>query len=328
MKKFIFPIMLLLISCTFIQAKNLKAVLSYKTFYSAENGPYVETYLSVAGTSVKYSKLPGGKYQGKIEVTISFKLDNEIKKFDKYNLLSPEMDDTSNVAFNFIDQQRFQLNNGKYLMEISIADKNKDAKGFSSSEIVNIEYYPNIISISDIELVDSYKKTGAASILTKNGFEIIPYVNNFYPQEVNSLKFYTEFYNIQKVTGEDPVLINYYIQSLESKRTLEKFHAFKKQEPKNLNVMLSEFPIAELPSGNYNLVIEVRNKTNDILAFKEVRFQRSNVALAGSGNSDASNTFAGQITDRDSLVDFIKSLRPISANNEINFEDNQVKVAD
>ncbi|HKR03746.1 MAG TPA: GWxTD domain-containing protein [Bacteroidia bacterium] len=327
-KRISFMALLLIAFSANTEAKSLKAILSYKTFYNAENGPYVETYLSVAGNSVKYAKLPSGKYQGKIEVTITFKLNNEIKHFDKYNLLSPEMEDTVNVAFNFIDQHRFQLNNGKYLMDVSIADKNKDAKGFSSSQEINIEYFPNIVCISDIELVDAYKKSETVSILTKNGYEIIPYVNNFYPQDNNSLKFYAEFYNVQKVSGDHPVLVNYFIQSYETKRTLEKFRGFKKQEPKNLNVLLSEFPIAELPSGNYNLVIEIRNKTNDILAFKEVSFQRSNAALTAAGGADASNTFAGQYTNKDSLIDFVRSLRPISSSNEVNFEDNQVKIAD
>jgi GWxTD domain-containing protein len=329
MKKIIFILCFkLLFFSGFAVGKNLKAILTYKTFYSAEKGPYVETYLSVAGSSVEYAKLANGKYQGKIEVNISFKLNNEVKYFDKYNLLSPEVDDTMKIGFNFIDEQRIQLNNGKYVMEISIADKNKEAKGFSSSDAVNIEYYPNIISVSDIELVDSYKKAETTSVLTKNGYEIVPFVNNFYPEEVKSLKFYAEFYNIQKVTGEDPVLVNYYIQSLETKRMLEKFHRFKKQNPQNMDVLLSEFPIDELPSGNYTLVIEIRNKTNDMLAFKEAPFQRSNEAFTLLNGNSADNTFAGQITNRDTLVDFIRSLRPISNGLETKFEDNQVKIAD
>jgi GWxTD domain-containing protein len=331
MKKLtIFSVILALMTASSAQAKSLKAILSYKTFYNAEKGSYIETYLSVAGSSVKFAKLASGKYQGKIEIMLAFKLNNEVKHFDKYNLLSPEVDDPEKTAFNFIDQQRIQLNNGKYMMEISIADKNTDVKPFSSTEEINVEYYPNIVSVSGIELVDSYKKSEGASVLTKNGFEIIPYVNNFYPQDINSLKFYAEIYNVQKVSGDGPFLVNYFIQSFESKRILEKFRGFKKQEAKNLNVLLSEFPIGDLPSGNYNLVVEIKNKKGDIIAFNDVLFQRSNgdVIEGPTGLADAENTFAAQYSNKDSLIDFIKCLRPISGTNEVNFEDNQVRIAD
>jgi GWxTD domain-containing protein len=146
---------------------------------------------------------------------------------------------------------------------------------------------------------------------------------------MNSLKFYTEIYNVQKVVGEEPFLISYFIQSLETKKMIEKFRGFKKETPKNLNVLLSEFPIAELPSGNYSLVVEVRNNKNDILAYKDVPFQRSNgKTITDGAMADASNTFAGQYSNRDSLIDMIRSLRPISNANETRFQDNQIKLAD
>ncbi|MEO5570843.1 MAG: GWxTD domain-containing protein [Bacteroidia bacterium] len=330
MKKLTFSgILLLLMIVSSAQGKNLKALMAYKTFYNSEKGPYIETYLSVAGSSVKYSKLGNGKYQGKIEISLSFNLNGETKHYDKYNLLSPEVDDTVTFAFNFIDQQRIPLNNGKYLMEISIADKNAGTKPFSSKQEINIEYYPNIASVSDVELVDSYKKSEGESMLTKNGYEIIPYVNNFYPDDMNTLKFYAEIYNVKKVSDE-PVLINYFIQSLETKRVIEKFHGFKKEEPQNLNVLLTEFSIEDLISGNYTLVVEIRNKKNELLAFKDVSFQRSKKgsAFSLSGAGETGLTFTSSYTNKDTLADYIKSLRPISNANETTFEDTQVKIAD
>lgn len=337
-RKIILLLVLAFLSGLSLSAKNLKAMLAYKTFYSAESGPYIETYLSVAGNTVEFTKNASGKFQGAIEVTLVFKSEGTIKHADKYNLLSPETDKPENVDFNFLDQQRIQLPNGKYSLEISIADKNAavEQKPFKTAQAFTVEYYPNIIGISDIELVDSFKKseTTSSAQLVKNGYEIIPFVDNFYPEDIDKLKFYAEIYNTSKVLAADPYLLSYHIETNENKRILESFRGFSKRESSPVGVLLSEFPITDLPSGNYNLVVEVRNKQNEILAFKEVYFQRSNGNKALAANSDnirsidVSNTFVAAYTNKDTLADYISSLQPISNAFETTFEGNQLKIAD
>lgn len=48
--------------------QNLRALFSFKTFYSPESGPYIETYLSVNTKSVAYKPDESGKLRGAIEV--------------------------------------------------------------------------------------------------------------------------------------------------------------------------------------------------------------------------------------------------------------------
>ena len=106
------------------EQRNLQALFSYKTFYSPDKGPYIETYLSVNAQSVQYKKNAHNKFQGSIEIQITFSNETGVKYANKYNLLRPEVDDTSNIQFNFLDQQRVQLPNGKYDIGLSITDKN------------------------------------------------------------------------------------------------------------------------------------------------------------------------------------------------------------
>ena len=101
----------LLVVSQLANAEKLKAFFSYKSFYSPVSGPYIETYMSVIGNSVEYTQNENGKFQGKIEVTLVFKDGEEIINFKKYNLLSPEVEDTSSSFMNFVDQQRFSLPN-------------------------------------------------------------------------------------------------------------------------------------------------------------------------------------------------------------------------
>ena len=59
-----------------IYAKKLDSFLTYTTFYSPESGPYIETYLTVVGSSVKLVRNENNKYQGTVEVTMLAAADN------------------------------------------------------------------------------------------------------------------------------------------------------------------------------------------------------------------------------------------------------------
>lgn len=76
-------IVFLFVSVNKTMAQNLKAYFTYCTFYSPENGPYIETYLSVEGSSINYLKNENDKFQGTIEITYLFKQGEEIKKIQK-----------------------------------------------------------------------------------------------------------------------------------------------------------------------------------------------------------------------------------------------------
>jgi GWxTD domain-containing protein len=101
-----------------------------------------------------------------------------------------------------------------------------------------------------------------------------------------------------------------------------------------VNVLMTEIDISSLPSGNYNLVVEVRNRNNDVLASREMFFQRSKIMqLSESGTTDfraldVSNTFASKMTSKDTMAENIRSLWPISSALENTFAMNQMEMAD
>ena len=106
---------------------QMPAYLYYCTFSTPDGKPYVETYISVYGNSISFKKNAKGKYQGMVEVGILFTKNGAIKDSKKYNLMSPELNDTVSRP-NFIDQQRFSLDTGNYELEWMITDKNKNGK--------------------------------------------------------------------------------------------------------------------------------------------------------------------------------------------------------
>jgi len=334
MKKIIFLcITLMLASVSGIAApRGLGAYLSHASFNIPGEMPYLETYLEVLGNTIVYKQNASGKFQGSIQVTMIIKLDSVIKDFRKYELLSPEIDDTTSVGINFIDQQRFMLPNGLYSLDLSIADMNIDKKPLVISYPVSIDFPSDQFSISGIQLVESFTKTTMQNVLSKSGYDFVPFVDNFFPSDKSKLSFYTEIYNPQHKEGsEEKYLVSAFIESFETKKMMNEYVRIKKEPSKPVTVLLSEFDITGLPSGNYSLVVNMRDRENNVLTQNFIFFQRSNPGVGSSAldltSVSLDNTFADRITNADSLREYIRSLQPVSTELESIFIKAQVETA-
>lgn len=330
----VFVSLLIIVFNTTSESKNLQAIFSHGRFFSAKDGPFVETYLSVSGYSVNYLANKEGLFQATINVAVKVKNDSGILIYkDNYNLMSPAIKDTNQTTFNFIDQQRIPLPNGTYSLELSITDKNGNGKVFTIVDSIKIDFSPSVVNVSDLVMIDSYTKSATESKLTKSGYDLVPYVDNFYPKKNNSLKFYAEIYNVSKVLGNGTTyLLTYHIENYESKQILDNYSVAKKQNAEDVSVILSEFEIADLPSGNYNLVVELRDKTNKLIGFNESYFQRSNleatISEAKIENIRVDNTFVSGMSNHDELMEDLACLRPICNAVETTWQDNQLKRAE
>jgi GWxTD domain-containing protein len=315
-----------------LQAKNLWAFLSYAAFDSPE-GPYVDTYLTIAGSTVKFVLQPDGKYQAKVNVLLTFKQGNDIKAFKKYELNSPEIEDTTKTNFHFLDQQRFPLPNGDYDFEIQLSDANKDIKATPYTQQVVVDFPQGKPSFSDIELVKSFKKSETTNILSKSGYDLVPYVYSFYPESEAMLAFYCELYNTDKMLQADQkFLVTYFLETFETGFKLSEFGKVKKDAPKNTNVLLAEVDVKNLATGNYNLVVEARNAQNEVIASKKIFFQRSNpniaLSMAEIAGVVVQGTFVAKMNNADTLREYIKSTRPIASGLEVSFIRGELKTAD
>lgn len=334
MKKFLLSTLILcaLFSAHYAEASKIRAYLSYASFYSPEHGTYFETYMSFWGKSIAYVKNPDGTFQGKLEITMLFKQNDTIRNFKKYEFLTPALTDTLNLNVNYLDQQRFTLPDGNYNFEISILDANRDKTPLKIIQPITIYFDKGKVNLSGIELIESYKKSENQNILSKSGYDFIPYLNNFYPEKANKLTFYSEIYNADKVFGpEEKYLVKWNLESFENGKVLNDYVHIKKETAKPVNVILGEFDISRLPSGNYNLAIEVRDKENNLIISNRMFLQRSNpnihFEMKDITSIIISNTFVASITSRDTIAEYIRSLAPISSEIEKAFVQEQLKTA-
>ncbi|MEM6698204.1 MAG: GWxTD domain-containing protein [Bacteroidota bacterium] len=251
----------------------IDASISFATFKSADQ-PYVEIYTHVLGNSIAYATEDSTQYQASVEMTIVFKQGEKIVLADKFNLISQEKTD-------FVDLKRYALNNGIYDLEVIVSDNYRENNKATYKNGVAIEYNTiDKVQQSDIQLVAS---AGAAKDkshpFAKSHFLLEPLPYHFHGKGSNQLLFYNEVY---APNLEGQLQLRYFIQqqSNAQNRILRIEHKERKAKP--LMPLLLAINIKDLPSGNYDLVLEVRDQNKELLSQKSVFFQRSNPALASA----------------------------------------------
>lgn len=311
------------------EGKNLQVFFQSAVFNVPSQEPFVETYLTVLGNSATFKKTATGKFQSSILITMLFSQNGEIKAFRKYNLSSPEVNDSIGPFPNFVDQQRVSLANGHYDFELFVADNNFPADSFSYKSKIVVDIPANDICISGIEMLEKYEMSKTQTIITKNGFDLYPYVSDFYPENINKIGFYAEIYNTDKALKDEDFIIRYTIATVSQNYALSKYSKFKKLKPAPVHVLLAEFDIDSLPSGNYNLAIEVVSKNNKVLKHKKVFFQRSKNLKQNTEidykRVDVASSFVSSITNLDTLREYIRSTWPISGETEKRYQENILK---
>lgn len=313
-------------------AQSIKAYLSYSRFYSEESGPYLETYLTILGNTMKPVSTDSGELQNEASVTLVFRQGEEVKYVDKYTLQSPKFK-VGNAAPNLVDQQRIVLPNGKYEFEIILSDHNKPEKEFKNVDEVTLEFSNTEVQISDIQLVEDFYESKQPSIITKSGYDLVPFSNNYYPGPNDKLRFYAELYNTDKQFSQDEqFVIKTFVENADNRQVAADLSRFSKQKAEKVKVVLSEFPLEKLETGNYNLVVEVRNKENKLVADKRTFFQRSGtmdqMSLDNLASINTSGSFVESFESIDELKDHIRSTWPISTKMERIYAANQLNYSD
>jgi len=326
--KTVILVTLFLFSMSIANSRNIEVAVQLCKFYNSQQGPFVETYISVDGSTLVWTKNLSGKMQSSINISIIFAKGDSIFNFNNYTLLSPEIEETEKNKPTFFDVKRYFLPANNYTLELTISDFNKKENTFSAKQNYSMEFNSNDSKFSSIEFLRSYNNSKENKITVKNGYDLIPFMGDFFGEKINELSFYGELYNTDKSLGmQEKFLINYSIENYETKQRFDNFSKFKKMESNAVVPFLQVFDISTLPSGNYNLVIEAKNKNNEILASTKLFFQRSLPLKLFSedftANQSLENTFVEKL-GKDTVIDLIRCLRPISDRLEVDFARNVI----
>jgi GWxTD domain-containing protein len=287
------------------------------SFNTPTNAPFVETYLYINGPAL-FAHEGGGGFHNSVNVAVKITKDSTIVKANKYNLKGPQFQ-RNTEAPGFIDQQRYSLPPGDYHIEINITDNYTIRKRtLTIHDSIHLAYPKNSISLSEIQPVDSYSKASEPGPLTKSGLDLIPLVGAFYPQSTKQLNFYVEAYQAEKTLGKaQSFVFVYYVETAAEQLKMNSFGSFKKQTTAVVNPLLGKIDISTLGSGNYHLVVELRDAKNQLIAAKRLPFQRLNqmmeiTALQDLSEREKEAQYFGRISNADTLKMLVECLWPIA----------------
>jgi GWxTD domain-containing protein len=306
---------------------QLEAIFDYKKF-KTEESPFIETYLQIYTSSLLDNIDTNIKTRGVEILQFIEDENNKIVAHKKYKITEKSFEKSYN---DIIDLQRFSLKNGSYKITIEITDLNKKDNVEKHSEKIDISYTNNL-EISDIEFLDSYWKDEKSSELSKSGIAMIPLVSNYFSPEFNKIAYYFEIYGIDKIIDTSQAfLLTQSIRIAENGEIAGQFNKLKKQKSRSVVPVINSFNIESLPTGNYLLEIELINSKNELIASKNVPFQRTsfvnNIKIDRLNSVNINNTFASRM-NKDSLKDFMQCLTPISSTLELNIIDNKIDAID
>lgn len=325
MKRFL--LLLSLIFAVSVSAKP-KVFFNYKTYYTPDHSAYVTTMLQFSGGTFKYKAMENGSLVASVEITQIFRINDSIALADKYVLNSPEMKDS--IVDDFFDIQNYGLEPGVYSYELVVKDlmTGEEITGQQSLRISDFD--ASFVQFSDVEFIQSAHQTEERNNFVKNGVFLLPYMTNYFPPEMEKIAFYAELYNTSKIIGTDEkFLLTFSISNYDTQKTVEGIFQFKRLASADVVPVVGYLPIDLLPSGDYELVLNVINKNNDTIASDRSFFQRRNDIENNTLALDAINIDESWMDiPKDSIPYFLGSLMPISPRYEYETIRNMLKEGD
>jgi GWxTD domain-containing protein len=294
MKNIFFLAFLLMLS---IPLSALDASLSFARFNSPQ-GAYVEVYLHVSGQTVTTVAQSDSTVQGAVDVLVFFEQGETIIKYDKFRLLSP----AGARIVDFIDLKRYPLPQGDYKLRVEVTDANLPEKTRKYSANLILDFPETQLAQSDIQLLAAVSPSTEQGPMVKNDLLMEPLPFNYYGRGANVLTFYQEIYNSDQAIAQ-PFVVSYRIDKIENGEAETVMLAHKRQDPAPVNPLLLRMDISDLPSGNYQLVVDVRNRERELLSSNAIVFQRSNPLVDAQNFEEA----MASVTIED---EFVESLTP------------------
>lgn len=132
-----------------------------------------------------------------------------------------------------------------------------------------------------------------------------------------------------------PFVVSYFVRKHNdaTNQVVQNLGKVKRQSVGAVTPVFAELNITDLPKGNYELVVEARNRKNEVLSRSTALFQRSKkvveqpMDLTNIANLSIANNFATTIAE-DSLDFYVRSLRPIATSSQVQAVDNVARSND
>lgn len=290
-------------------SQGINAIYSFTTYNIPSQTPYVEINTSIDANSISYIENKDSKPEGIVELTIVIKKDSTIKYVEKRDLIVNKTNNNSSV----IDIQRVGLENGIYKAFFEIKDKNDSKPTLKIEDGFEINYPKNQIAVSGVQLIDSYEKTKTQNSLSKNGYDITPYLFDAIPEGKNQITYYAEIYNADKQFGLDNFyVVSVVLENIKTGKKYEEIQKIRREKAKEVSIEMGSLDIEKLPQGGYFLVVEARDGKNILYAYSKTGFYRYSKVDAQNVATIPPDAFINAITEQE-IDEKLYSIIPIAS---------------
>ena len=310
--------LLILVSNSFGQKNQMKAFIDYKSYYSPEQGPYIDLQFQFAAYTIKFAAVDS-VLQARVAVStiVTSQPSGDTVYTNAFALESPRMRDS--IVEDFFDNIRIPLQPGNYIAHVSLMDLNGKDKTLDGQLEISIPDHFTKVSTSDILIAEvATPSSNMESPFQKSGYEIIPRISNFYNQYMTNIPYYVELYNTNLIQ-DSSFGLRQQIISTQTNQVIPGFSRFTKIKPSPVVPILRNIDISKLPSGSYHLTLEVIDRNSKTIGqTADYFFERINdIELAETVDEIILDpTFQASITD-DSLKYYLASLIPIARPAEV-----------
>lgn len=246
----------------------------YCVFKNDDGKLFLELYYSFDQTQLTFIKT-NGSYDAAGEIYLDvYDKDEEKLIIQKRFKIPVSVADTANYNKNnnLSGQVNFLLDSGNYKFTIKANDFNNPVDSLVFEDNLSLSRFPgSLIALSCIQVSSSIQKsTDKSSVFYKNTLEITPNPNRLFGNNISTLYYYFEIYNLKKEYISDEYFVVSEITDLNNNKfkSQEKKYALKNES----KVEYGSFDISDLPSNSYNLVIRVVDNYNKDLAKNYKKF--------------------------------------------------------
>ncbi len=274
--------------------------------YQASGLPYIEVSIYVAGSSLICK---GGNTQpyGISYILMIRDADSSIVAGNRYRLTA-----TGCPAKDIIDVKRFNLQQGKFTIELEAYDIADTLGVVNTMQLLNLQEDPSNVFISDLDLIATVKpEQPATPLLNKSGMYLEPLPFHFYYPALSTLNVYYETYHIDRLAGQP--YVQYIIRPLKGEIPTA-IQSYKKLKKDTVDANIFQLDISSLISGQYVLEANVFDGEKLLKATTSVIFSRLNPTgdsiFLANFTMDLNNGFFNQLP-ADSLDYYMRAMAPI-----------------
>lgn len=264
----------------------IQASTSHTLFYkkqkndSTQLGANILLSWRVANSSLHFTKNNKGLLSAELVCLLRVSTEQQIIKEETFIINTPPVQTPEDAFYQIIaDQYEYALNPGHYDIELVLYEQDYKNELYQYSDTITVERKNERQTfLSGIQLLDTFFKTDATNIYTKNGFLNLPKPSNFIDDKKNNIQYYFEIYQADKNPTENNPLLCYsylswkpfdspipqyeYIDTLQSTASIQNIYHF--------------FDIKKLKSGNYYINNIIKDKYDLIIDKKSLFIQRYN----------------------------------------------------